>query len=209
MNVAEILLRVKKTFGDEAGIEIDDPLIINWINDGMVDIARRTGCLQGEAQISSVLGQKTYDLPADYLSTKRVTFDGRKLEPIAVEDLDELDSDRDTVNQQGEPSNYYIWARKFNFYPIPNAEGVSNIVAMYTRMPNLVAISTDVPQIPIAFHEDIVRFVLARAKELDEETTDAQVIWRDYQDRVDFSKSEDQVKDISSYPAVRLVAGDE
>lgn len=209
MNVAEILLRVKKTFGDEAGIEIDDPIIINWINDGMVDIARHTECLQDELKLSSVTSQKAYSLPSNYLGMKRLTYNGSKLEQIAIEDLDELDNSRDISNNIGEPYYFYIWAKQLNFYPIPATSEVLNIAMMFFRTPNPVLVSADIPELPVGMHEDIVRFVLARAKELDEESGDAQLIWGDYQNRLSFSKDEHNNQFHDSYPSIRCLTADE
>lgn len=209
MNVAEITKRIQKQFGDESGAEITPEDILSYINDGQVDIARHTGCLQDAVETDAIAGQRAYALPPNFLGIRRLTYNGKKVSQIALEDLDEIASNRDVNNPTGEPSHFYIWANEINFYPIPDVSAVGNIDIFYTKLPEPLLGDLDVPEIPVSFHEDLVRYGLSRAKELDEETQDSQLIWGEYKDRVNFSKSEHEVPDNSSYPSVRLVAGDD
>ena len=209
MNLEQLTKRVQRQFGDESEAEITTEDIRNYLNDAQMDVVRHTECLQDSVETDSVAGQRNYILPTNFLFVKRVTFGGRKLNPVNLEDLDEEYPSREAEPSSGEPQVFYLWNNQIYLYPTPASDGSGNLDIMYIRIPDDLENPTDVPEIPVAYHEDLVRFALSRAKELDEETVDAQRIWTDYTERVAFTKDSSKVQDISSYPSVRLVGGDE
>lgn len=208
MNVEDIKTRVFRQFGDESGAQIDESDIIRWVNDAQIDIVRRTEILQKEGTIIPVLtGTDEYDPPVDFMFPRRATLDGVLLQRTTVEEMDMYQGNREADGMSGLPDRYYIRGLKFVLYPVPESDG--DLVVLYVRQPTAVTAVGDVPEIPLYMHEDIVRYCLQRAKELNEDFDQADRIGADYEQRTNKAREESQSPHGDSYPAVRLLPGDD
>ena len=58
----DVAAAVKRTFGDESGVQLVDNDIVNWINQAQVHIASSTRVLKTKATTSLISGQNTYSL---------------------------------------------------------------------------------------------------------------------------------------------------
>ncbi len=144
----------------------------------------------------------TYALPATALKIKKVKLDGKSLEPITLEESDKFGS-------TGKSGYYYVWANEITLVPTPTQGGTNNLKVWYTRKPAALTLTTDIPEVPETYHEDIVRFALARAKELDEENAAAANLMAEFDVRILESRSEATGKQTETYPSVSLVSGDD
>lgn len=210
MNLSDIIFRVQRQFGDESEIEITKADITRWANDAQVDIVRKTEVLQKDGTpIDSVVKQESYTLPNDYMSMKRVTYDGVRLHSSSLEEIDNINKNRDDEIPTGTPKWYFIWSNKLHLYPVPD-KSVSAIIAFkYIHRPAaLVEGSQETLDIPIEMHEDVVRYCLARSKELDEEDGQAQAAMDDYNLRTSLASYEQQIDERDSYPSVRTLPSD-
>lgn len=209
--VGEITTSVQRQFGDESGVQITTTDILRWINQAMIDIARKTDCVQDHKEASITSGDKSYGLPGDFINVRNVTYNGSPLRPTTMEIANIMWPQRDTIggSSSGDPEWYYIWGNVLYLYPTPASSGSGNLDIYYSRLPTVVANPTDTPEIPVGFHEDIERYCLAKAKELDDQLDEAAAIRKDYTDRVMVSKFEEENPHADSYPAVRLVPGDD
>ena len=41
LNIQDVANRVKRTFGDESGVQVTDDDIIRWVNDAQLEISRQ------------------------------------------------------------------------------------------------------------------------------------------------------------------------
>lgn len=73
---------------------------------------------------------------------------------------------------QGVPVLWYEWAGTFTFWPAPS--DVKNIDMYYTKRPDPVATINDTLTIPDKHYQDVVRYVLQQAYEMDEDLGNAQ-----------------------------------
>lgn len=210
MNVGEIVKRVQRQIGDEENIIISIDDIIRWANDGQIDIARKTKCLQGFITIDSETDVSIYDLPQDFLSLDRVTFDGLPVEKLNQAELDQLLPSRDTVSggQSGPPKKVWIWGNQLNFWPTPSSDGTDNIKVFYIHRPDILIDSEDTPSIPVQMHRDLYRYCLSQAKELLEEDGEAERIRGEYEAQVVLSTGEINDANSDSFPAIRCLPGD-
>lgn len=209
LTLADIRLRVQRIFGDTTEVEIQIADIDKWANDAQLDIARRTDCLQAIHTIGTQVGIKSYPFAEQYISIRRVAVDGIKLARTTLEELDNTHDDRDSAYPNDTPSQYYVFANQLFLYPAPAVAGSNNIEIFYIRAPIMLVAPEQIPEIPFAYHEDIVRYCVARAKELDEEFEDANRFMEDYETRVSDARATNQWPHIDSYPAVRLLPGDD
>lgn len=208
MDLAAIRAAVKRQFGDESGALITNADIDRWANDGQLHVARRTEVLQQKEEINSVADQQNYSLTDEWIKIRKVTYEGRVLQPITLEELDNSHAARDANAQSGTPIYYYEWGEDIYLYPAPASAGVSNIDVWYVAAPEPLVNPGDVPEIPTHMHEDIVRYCLMRAKELDEDYGASDRLAVEMEGRLAESQEEAQNKQADSYPAVRLVPGD-
>lgn len=205
LTVLDISTRVKSIFGDESGVEIDDPDILRWINDGQLDIARKTRSLTKDLIRSTASGVYEIAKPSDFLFFDRATCDGRYLSPTPFQTLDQLYPTRGTTYPTGRPEYIAVKGNNFVIYPAPDEAGVNNLIINYIASPVAVVANSDTPEINGAFHEALVRFCLMRAKEKDEDWSAAQRIQESYEQMITDARTDHQNPYEGSYPSIRDV----
>lgn len=161
MNVGDIRRRIKNKIGDTAGSEVTDTQLLDWINDGTLEIARRVQQPQATATTVTVAAQASYSIAtfaADVLRLRTVLYDGLLMQALSQEEVDQLLPDREKLNQQGVPQSFWVFADTITLWPAPSSAGLV-LKIMYVKRPALVAIDADVPNIPLHMHLDLVNYV--------------------------------------------------
>lgn len=204
MNVGEIATRVKRQFGDEAGAQITDADIIRWINDAQREIAVNNNLLQVSGTVPTTAGNGEYSLPADLLTLRNVYVDGRKLNGISYEDAVEQDLEESTAT--GEVQKYWIFANKFNLYPVPGTTG--SLRVHYTKRPVDVAVTGDIPEVSQQYHNRIVEYCIAQAYELDDNVESYRSKMQQFQDGMEKLKGHEDWQTQAVYPSITVSAND-
>jgi hypothetical protein len=168
--VADIGVAVKRQFGDQAGVQVTDTYIIDWINDAQRLFAGENKILQTRAQTSLITGQQSYTMPTDYLRIHAVKFNNFVLREYSQAEADQLiDQDDSQSYALGQPTLYWIWANEFNLYPIPDGTtNPSNLVVYYVREPTPVQFTSDTIAFPDEYKMAFIDYCLKQAYELDE-----------------------------------------
>lgn len=208
MNLAEIKTAVKRQFGDESGAQITEADITRWANDAVRDIVRKVELTNQHQETAAVGGDGSYELPSNFMYIARVTYNNRLIREKKMQDLD-LESNNIDGTSSGEPVSYYIWNSTLYLYPAPASSGTGNLDIWYVSQPTTLADDNAIPEIPAYMHEDIVRYCLARAKELDEDWQAAQMLDSDYEARIMQARYEKSAQPTDSYPSVRILPGDD
>lgn len=172
--VQDVKKMVTRQFGDESGVQIEDPDIINWTNDALEEINRRNKVLTAYNSANSVIGQQAYTFPSqNILEVSSIHFDGSLLPNVSFAQAEEnvINGQGDAANT-GTPALWYEWAGSFSFWPIPNA--VKKIELYYVKRPDRVTTLTDLLTLPDTYFQDVVRYVLQQAYEMDEDWQAAQ-----------------------------------
>ena len=167
MDFVTLERKVRRLFGDENNIVIERQDIIDWTNAAQVDIARTTQCLPKD--VTQAANTFPVTLP-DMISMYRVVY-GSPQTPKTFTTLEQIDAETLSYGAQpvGVPNQYYLRANKVYLYPFPATNDTTSVVITYNRMPmELTVANTDPLDVPVANHEDIVRFVLAKAYEKNE-----------------------------------------
>lgn len=152
-----------------------DPELLQYINDGVRDIARRTeGILTFNATLNAIPGQAKYNLPPDVIRVHRCEYvptNSTLTYPINASTYDELDQiwGINQLVQNSFPSNYCCWGTPGNmtiqFYPVPAATGTINL--FYYAMPvDLKTDGTDANtflNVPTGWEDLLVKYACARA----------------------------------------------
>jgi hypothetical protein len=203
LNLGDIKRRARNIVGDESGVFLEDADLLDYANDGLVDLARKTEFLKTSTTISVVANTAEYALPADFIVEKRATLSGTSLRHSTLELLDQLDVGKDVAGNTDSPYFFYIWGNKVGLYPTPSTAVVNGLKIWYVQAPTLLAADGDVPGLPIHMHEDIVRYVVARCREQADDLQGAGAAMGDYENRITLSKDQASNPDATSYPSIR------
>lgn len=176
MDVAGVITRVKRQFGDESSVQITDDDIIRWINDAQDHIASTNeDLLQETSLVNLVAGQQDYPLPTDLLTLSSVSIKTAtmtsfvQIKGLPIQQFNELVNGWDG-NYFGTGTSYAYTSYKssIRLLPIP-AENVTNgLKFFYNRLPVEVASPVGTLDLPRSYHNAIVNFCLQQAYELDE-----------------------------------------
>lgn len=200
--LAEIQAAVQRQFGDDTEAQITLTDITRWANEAQLNIARKTDTLLETFVVATVVGTSEYALPADFLRVDRVTFDGKVLYKTTSQDLDAENPSRHVAPvPQGTPTRFYVKRKKIVLHPAPNI--VKNVSADVVVRPATLAAGGDVPEIPVEQHNDIIRFCLARAYELDGQRTEASETMGEFNEGLGWASDEANNAYTDSYPMIR------
>lgn len=213
MIVSEIMTHVKRTFGDESGVQATDADIIRWIN-----VAQRQIVLQNETlhekigTASSVLNQMDYSFPSDLLILRSIAY--KELNGITYMPLDFLDfakfneyiRDWDTAgnNVNGTPVIYSIYSNQFKLWPVPDTAVASGIKIFFNRTPVDVVLSSDTPDVPLIYHDSVVKLCLQQAYEMDEDWDASTVKAQQVDSELKLLRGREDWKSEEYYPSITV-----
>lgn len=207
MLLQDVQTRVLAQFGDTAQVQVQNSDIARWATDAQLDIVRRTKCNQVTDTVVSIVGQAVYAI-ANMLDVNVAKYNGVPLRYANRNELDMRYPLRSTPGYyQDTPAYYFAAEGTVEIFPIPVAAG-DTIAVTHNRRPIDVVNPGDTFEIPIQYHEDIVRRCLQRAYELDGQWQAADRMQSDYTSRVAATMAETKDKNDDSYPSVRCLPGD-
>jgi hypothetical protein len=174
MLVSEVITRVQNGFGDSNQVMIYDTHIMDWINEGMLEIVRETQCIskmENSMQASAFNNNAGVGI-ADMILLKRVYYDTTSLLLLEPESLDRLGY----APQGGVPVGYYTEGSRIFLYPNPPTTDTTKITIFYVPAPVAVTATGDAIGIPFYLHGDLAEWCLAKAHERNENYRAAEVI---------------------------------
>lgn len=135
MDLATILRRVKREFGDEYGITINDNDIFDWINEAQLRILRDTT----SADIVQIRAANTFPYtPTDNVTFKRVAINNRALKQISIDEIDAIQGD---TSIEGTPLYWYeLNNRSVYLYPAPKVTDTFDVLVTYAKVPSRVSL---------------------------------------------------------------------
>lgn len=208
MNVADIISRVKRTFGDESGTQITDDDIIRWINDAQNEIAQTVKLFETTGTQTTVAGTNDYFLPDTLIDLRAVYVDGRHLQYLAEREFDEYirKVNAGTEASPGYPTYYTSWGNKITLYPGPGAN--SSLEIRFICFPIQVAATTDDLPLPMRYHNRILEMVLASAHELDENYEAYQTKYGQFANNLSAQLGDEDWDGKSEYPRITVLVED-
>lgn len=170
---SQVATRVKRQFGDEAGAQITDAIILDWINDAQNEIvAKNSELYQQKSTANTTVGTAAYGLPAlatDIIRFKRVFYRGQIVDPISIEQAEEIYPEKDTLPRPtGAPRHYWIYAETLTFEPAPDATGAL-LTIYWQKYPTALTVIGDAVTLPQRYHLKVVDYCIAKAAELDDD----------------------------------------
>lgn len=154
---------INESFWDE------DDQLLKFLNDGLVDIAALSQCLQSTETITLATGVTVYDLTANYITVKGVIYNGGGTtynKPLEEGDLFSGGEDGKGVGMPedpGEPVYWDEWGGYVYIWPIQTS-GVSG----YRATVHIVTLPTDVTLtdaigLPAIYDRALVYYIVSEA----------------------------------------------
>lgn len=131
-----------------------DEIISNYLYFAAQELAQETFCIENRYTTASVANQKEYAVVSRALAIKRVEFDGVKLRPITLTQLDSIDLNTNTT-VTGTPQYYYWFDESLGLYPTPLTADLTIKIFSLDQPPVLTTSSTTT-EIPTQFHHHLV-----------------------------------------------------
>lgn len=177
MDVATAMRRIKRYFGDEYEILINDDDIFGWLYDGETEIIRSSG--QNENVASTTVG--TIGVAGSAVPTsvhiKRVTINDTALQNIARDELDMIKTSDVSV---GKPLYWYVVDHKVFLWPI-EAGSITPVKIYYNKTPVMITgtMAAPVPTtftVPEIHHNDLIKYCIARAHDKNKDGANSKVM---------------------------------
>lgn len=213
LTVLDVKTRVKRKFGDESGVQLNDADIIRMINDAQRKIASRNdSILEKSATADTAAGVQEYSFPADMLKLKGLSYKGTgetAYRPMrGMQSLTEMNMyidgwDADT-SSRGVPGVFAVHAGKFLVYPIPQDTIVAAFKVYYCRKPTDMVSDSDVLDLPELYHTIVVDSVLQDAYEMDEDWNAAAAKSAQTNQDIDRLKDSDEWLKRDTYPIITV-----
>lgn len=136
-----------------------------------MDLAVETKCIERTYTTTTVALQQEYAFPGNTIEIKRVTYDGRKLEPIDFRQDDVLTVNNAATAISGTPVYYTQWDEVLALRPIPDSALTLKIYSV--NEPQEITTATTTLEVPSFTHMRLCNFVWARmyAKDKDFNTS--------------------------------------
>lgn len=202
----QLAQEVKRVFGDESGVQLDNSDIQRWANTAQMEIVSSNKAIKAKATTPSVVGQAVYSFPDEKIQqVEALHYDNTWIQnvPFAEAERAIISTDPEKL-EQGTPILWYEWAGEFTFWPKPDA--VKVISLYYTAYPEELTGDTDQSiSLPDKFYDAIVNFVLAKCYEMDEDMNNAQLAENRFRASLENQMEDERQAQHMTYPIIQEV----
>jgi hypothetical protein len=217
VSVIDVLTRVKRTFGDEAAVQVTQADIIRWINDAQREaVMQNEGLLQKVGFVSSVAGTKEYTYPTDLFVLHHLYYKASASEAyyalkyLSLKDFSEYVDGWDGTTMQGIPLIYTQQEDgKTVIFPTPAASVANGIKLIYSRYATDVVDQTSTIDLPPFLHTYVINFCLMQAYEMDEDWESAGNKATQIQGDLDFNNNRKFWFGRETYPTISVSYNDQ
>jgi hypothetical protein len=207
LNVQDIVTRVKRTFGDEAGVQITNTDILRWINDAQEEIVANNNLILETTAISNVVAnQIDYNMPPNLNTLKNLYIENLKLDYLSKNEFNEYlnrYAAKGTTKSKN-PTHFTMWGGKISVFPIPDIDIEDGLKIEYTRHPVPVEQIIDELDVPRQYHSAITDYCLAQAYELDEDIDKASYKGTQFGDKLTRRRNSPELSSQEFYPTITV-----
>jgi len=213
---SDVIIRVRRTFGDEAAVQVEDDDIIRWINDAQVEIVKRNdAALQKTDFINLVANQATYVLPTDLLILRslRYKYSGMlSYSNIRYKNMQQFDETMDgwdgTLYGASSPEFFTMYEGKAILFPVPDQSSTLGLKVLYNKKPVDVVIASDALSLPLIYHNTIFTYCMWQASLLDEDHEPAVMYQSTFQDDLSILSNKETSDPVATYQTITVMAED-
>lgn len=201
ITLGELQTYVKRQFGDESGVQIQNTDITRWVNMGALEICSKNKIIQATASVAGTIGQKDYalgNLATNIIAIDNISYGDNSLEMTDNAGIKEIVGK--FVGDAGYPVYWYIWANNIKLWPVPTTAETLSID--YIAAPAAVTSPGDLLPLPDVYYERLCQFVMSKAYELDEDGANANAQRKLFEDKLTEMTGMDETR-AGSFPVVR------
>lgn len=156
-NIVESARRRYNAVGDS--FFADDELY-GLIYEAQLDIQQDTKIAEStDSSITTVDGTRTYAFPTNWISLKRVEYNGIPLFKIDFDEDDQITGSRPDTTGKGTPTSYFVWNETIYLRPVPDDAQTLKLYGY--KQPADVTSGTDTLLLPEMFHYILIDYVTA------------------------------------------------
>lgn len=216
MIVSDVITRIRRKFGDEAAVQVQDADVIRWINDGQIEIVKRNdGALQKTAFVNLVANQSSYTLPTDLLLLRTLRYiysdmtSYRFLKYVNMQQLDDvMDGWDGTTYTAGSPTMFTMFEGKALLFPTPDRSNTNGLKVLYNQKPTDVVTTSDALGLPLIYHNTIEQYCMWQASLLDEDHEPALMYRSAFIDDISLLQDDETRDATATYPTITVLADD-
>lgn len=162
MTPSDIILAARQFSNNEGSDFFSDAELISYLDFGLKDASIRAKVVENtDTTLISVASQQEYTLPSGFFEPTRIEYDGLKLRPSSLSELDKLTSAIQNSPTTGTPRYYAIFAGTLKLVPTPDTAGKTIKVYAHTMHPS-ITIATTTLSVPTEFHPYLIDYVTYR-----------------------------------------------
>lgn len=210
--VDDVITAVKRQFGDESSVQINDTDIIRWTNDAQTEIAIKNPEVNaGMALIDVTAGVTAYPLLTavhDMLVIHSIHFRGQILPNMTFLEAQENIIKSQDTRTSDTPIFWYEYAGVVNLWPIPSNTYSQGLTIFYSKAPTLITTDSAPLSVADSYFKAIVDFCLTQAHELDENFSAAQVKAQQFETSLQVQANRGHSQD-AYYPTIQLLPEDD
>ncbi len=216
MIVGDVITRVRRTFGDEAAVQVSNDDIIRWINDGQIEIVKRNdAALQTTGFTDLAANQSSYVLPTDLLILRSLRYkytdmqSFRALRFMSMQQFDEtVDGWDGTAYGSSSPLFFTKYENKVVLFPTPDKAATGGLKILYNKKPTDVSALPDALGLPLIYHNSILVYCMWQASLLDEDHEPALMYQNNFQGGMDLLSLEETSDPVDKYQSITVLEGD-
>jgi hypothetical protein len=216
MNVQDIITRVRRTFGDEAAVQVSDEDVLRWINDAQIEIIKRNdGALQKTNLINLVANQSQYTLPTDLMVLRSLRYkfsDMLSFTALRYKNMQQFDETLDgwdgTSYNAGHPVFFTMFEGFAILFPTPEVSVTGGLKVLYNQKPLDVVDLTDELALPLIYHNTVVKYCLWQASLLDEDHEPAMMYRGDFDSDMGLLLTRETQDPVATYQTITTLSDD-
>lgn len=210
MITSDVFIRVKRSFGDESAVQVTEADITRWINDAQREIVMHNeAVLEKTTLIDTVLDQDQYAFPTDLLILRSLRYKDDDMQSYARLDFHNLQEFDSYINGwdgtfygSNRPMIYTTYEREIFLFPRPNRTTTDGLKILYSKTPVDVSDGLDPLDVPLEYHNAIVKYCLTKAYELDEDLESSSAQFAQFQSDVGTLHAREKYGAREYYPTI-------
>lgn len=202
---------LRRLFGDQDSVQLQDADIVNWINAGYRDITAQNPILQMTVTHDVTAGTSAVSYPADRVQyIQAIYFNNIPLIALSYAEAQEYIAKNARLSDTASaPTIWWEWAQTIQLYPIPNATTTNGALKMdYLAIPVPMNTLYDNLSLPDRYYNTLLEYVLMKANTMDENWLGIDAHQQAYQQGVMQLAEQENKPGNSTYKTVTVLDAD-
>lgn len=198
-----LLQDVKRLFGDEAGVQVENSDIQRWANSAMTEIVSNNKAIKAKSTLPTAVGTASYTFPA----VKIQQIEALHYENVRLENVPFAEAERYIISNDpqqtssGTPIFWYEWDGELSLWPKPDAVGT--LTLYYTAYATeLTGDTTQFLDVPDRFYNAVVDYVMSKVYEMDEDMQASQMAEQRFRAALENQMEDERQAQHMTYPII-------